>query len=76
MQILKHPTFFESWREATPDERNDLIFIWMLIVTVALVMASTAAVIGGLVALVGGFHVGIGVAIGLFAIGAINVFGR
>jgi len=74
MQILRRPTFRESWRSAGPDERADLKFSLVLMAMVLLLMASSAAVIGALVVLVGGLKVGIGVAAALVVIAALNLF--
>jgi hypothetical protein len=76
MQILTRPTFRESWRDATPDERAELVFVLTLQLVLLGVMAMTAACIGAVIVLVGWPKLGTGIATAMFVIAVMRLFGR
>jgi hypothetical protein len=76
MQILTRPTFRESWREATPDERAELIFVLTFQLVILGIMAITAAGIGAIIALAGWPKLGTAVATAMFVIAVMSLYGR
>ena len=76
MQILMRPTFRESWRSSTPDERAELIFVLTFQMVILGIMALSAAAIGAIIALVGWPKLGTGIATAMFVIAVMRLFGR
>jgi hypothetical protein len=76
MQILTRPTFRESWRDSTPDERAELVFVLSCHLVLLGVLALSAACIGAVIVLVGWPKVGTGIATAMFVIAVMRLFGR
>jgi hypothetical protein len=76
MQILTRPTFRESWRGATPDERAELVFVLTFQMVILGIMALSAAAIGAIIALVGWPKVGTAVASSMFVLAVTRLYGR
>jgi hypothetical protein len=76
MQILTRPTFRESWRSSTPDERAELIFVLTFTLVIIGLMAMSAAGIGAAIVLMGWPKLGTGLATAMFVLGIARLFGR
>jgi len=76
MQILTRPTFRESWRESTPDERAEMVFVLTFQLVIIGIMALSAASIGAVIALVGWPKLGTAIATGMFVLAVTRLYGR